>query len=163
YADPETFPYRYGARTAGTRTGAAAVFLGNAHTRQKQWRYALLGESGADVVMYGQVHRRADPFPLHAGFLAADADVAATLPRREGRDGPPPCRPHPAARGRPRHGCRGRCAAAPVQGRSQHPAAVLGLPRYAVRLPWARGARLVLPAEPGRADGGGRAPRRRLP
>ncbi len=81
YADPAAFPFTYRARTAGRAERAAAVFLGNTHTRQKQWRYALLDQSGADVVIYGKVRGNPQAFPLHAGYLSDDAQVAATLPR----------------------------------------------------------------------------------
>ena len=81
YADPEAFPLRYRARSAGRGERAAAVFLGNTHTRQKQWRYWLLANSGADVVMYGKVRGNPEAFPLLEGHLASDAEVAAALPR----------------------------------------------------------------------------------
>ena len=81
YADRVMFPLRYRARTAGRSTPAAAVFLGNTHTRQKQWRYTVLDASGADVVVYGKVRGNTEAFPLHAGYLASVAEVAAMLPR----------------------------------------------------------------------------------
>ena len=81
YADPSAFPFRYRARTAGRGERAAAVFLGNTHTLQKRWRYRLLKDSGADVVMYGKVRGTPDAFDLLAGYLNNDAEVAETLPR----------------------------------------------------------------------------------
>ena len=81
YADPVAFPFRYRARTAGRQEKAAAVFLGNTHTKQKVWRYRLLKDSGADVVVYGKVRGAPEAFDLLAGYLPDDAAVARALPR----------------------------------------------------------------------------------
>lgn len=81
YADPYAFPLAYRARSVTRGDGPRAVFLGNTHTRQKQWRYALLDASGVDVALYGKVRGATEAFRLYAGYLATDAEVAATLPR----------------------------------------------------------------------------------
>ena len=79
YADPRAFPYAYDARRTPAPGERAAIFLGNTQTPMKRWRHDVLAASGVDLAIYGRVAR--DQVGLHGGYLASDAEVAATLPR----------------------------------------------------------------------------------
>jgi len=73
WADPEEFPDVY-------RTEAAQhdlVFLGNAHTRVKRWRYDWIASLPLDVRMYGRVVH--DPAGIHGGELGNNRDVSAAI------------------------------------------------------------------------------------